>query len=83
MQVVVRLFAAARDAAGWERRVLELPEGATLADIPSRLVELTQGGASTALLESSAFAVNQQYARRDTALRDGDEIAVLPPVSGG
>jgi molybdopterin synthase catalytic subunit/molybdopterin converting factor small subunit len=76
VQVSVRLFAGLRERAGSARRALELPEGATVADVWGRL-EL--GEEPAGLL----YAVNREYAAADLALADGDEVAVIPPVSGG
>ncbi len=81
MQVTIRLFASARDAAGWERQVLDLPEGATIASARQKLRGIIPD--ATPLLDSAAFALNQRYARADDRLTDGDELAILPPVSGG
>lgn len=81
MQVTVKLFAAARDAAGWQERVLDMPDGSTVADLRRTIFGMLPQ--SAALLEASAVAVNQQFARAPHTLKDGDEVAVLPPVSGG
>jgi molybdopterin synthase catalytic subunit len=71
--VVVRLFAGVRERAGWSRRELE---AATVADVwPA----LGLGDEPPGLL----YAVNREYADRDRELRDGDEVALIPPVSGG
>ena len=76
MQVTVRLFAALRERAGAGRRELELPEGARVADVwPA----LGLGEEPRGL----AYARNRAYAERDTPLEPGDEVAVIPPVSGG
>jgi molybdopterin synthase catalytic subunit len=73
MSVRVRLFAGLRERAGWSQREIE---AATIADVWPAL-EL--GDEPAGLL----YAVNQEYAQRDRALADGDEVAVIPPVSGG
>jgi molybdopterin synthase catalytic subunit len=73
MAVTVRLFAGLRERAGWARRELE---AATVADVWPAL-EL--GDEPAGLL----YAVNREYAERDRELRDGDEVALIPPVSGG
>src|SRR6187455_237725 len=71
--VRVRLFAGLRERAGWSEREIE---AATLADVwPA----LGLGEEPAGLL----YAVNKRYADRETALRDGDEVALIPPVSGG
>jgi molybdopterin synthase catalytic subunit len=76
MEVVVRLFAGLRERAGTGERRLELPEGSRVADVWAHL-EL--GDQPAGLL----YAVNRQYAPADTPLSAGDEIALIPPVSGG
>lgn len=73
MTVNVRLFAGLRERAGWSQRQIE---AATVADVWQAL-EL--GDEPAGLL----YAVNQRYAQRDTALAEGDEVALIPPVSGG
>jgi len=69
----VRLFAGLREQAGWSERELD---AATVADVwPA----LGLGAEPTGLL----YAVNREYAERGQELRDGDEVALIPPVSGG
>jgi molybdopterin synthase catalytic subunit len=71
--VSVRLFAGLRERAGWSRREIE---AASVADVwPA----LGLGDEPEGLL----YAVNKEYAPRDHALADGDEVALIPPVSGG
>jgi molybdopterin synthase catalytic subunit len=73
MTVQVRLFAGLRERAGWARREVE---AATVADVwPA----LGLGDEPEGLL----YAVNREYAERERELRDGDEVALIPPVSGG
>ena len=74
MKVTVRLFAGLRERAGWSEREVE---GVTrLGDVwPA----LDLGGEPEGLL----YAVNKEYAAREHELRDGDEVALIPPVSGG
>jgi molybdopterin synthase catalytic subunit len=76
VKVRVRLFAGLRERAGTGERKLDLPDGARIADVWGAL-EL--GEQPAGLL----FAVNRSYAPPDTALADGDEVALIPPVSGG
>jgi molybdopterin synthase catalytic subunit len=71
--VHVRLFAGLRERAGWSQRDVD---AATVADVWTAL-EL--GEEPAGLL----YAVNKEYAERDRALVDGDEVALIPPVSGG
>jgi len=77
----VRLFASLREAAGSERLELELREGATVEEAWRRLTE--QHPALEARRTSLAAAVNRSYAGFEAALADGDEVAFIPPVSGG
>ncbi len=73
-------FGVLKDLLGGERDVLELGAGARVAD----LLELLKGRAAGAPVWTSlAAAVNREYAGGETMLHDGDEIALLPPVSGG
>ena len=81
MTIHVKLFAAARDAAGREVESVDLPPNASVADAEIALCERLPEAAD--LIAKSAFSVNRAYARRDAPLREGDEVAVLPPVSGG
>jgi MoaE-MoaD fusion protein len=76
MQVTVRLFAGLRERAGADERELELPPAATASDVWT-LLDI--GPEPAGLL----YAVNQEYAARDRQLSEGDEIALIPPVSGG
>ena len=76
MRVTVRLFAALRERAGGGQRELELPDGATAGDVFAALEIGTEP-------PGLAYAVNREYSDRSAALSDGDEIAVIPPVSGG
>ena len=76
MQVSIRLFAGLRERAGTGARTLELTDGATLGDVwPA----LDLGAEPSGLL----YAVNKRYAETQTALAEGDEVALIPPVSGG
>jgi MoaE-MoaD fusion protein len=74
VRVTVRLFAGLRERAGWSRRELEGVE--RVADVWSAL-EL--GDEPQGLL----YAVNREYTDAERALADGDEVALIPPVSGG
>jgi MoaE-MoaD fusion protein len=76
MRVRVRLFAALRERAGTGELDLDLPEGATVADALQELDPLA-GGLPLVL------AVNREYADRAQRLAPGDELAAIPPVSGG
>ena len=81
MMIVLRFFAIARDRVGAGELTLELSSGATVADARDALI---RGHASLAeLMPRVAFAVNRAYAPLTTELHEGDELAVIPPVSGG
>src|SRR3989440_11663933 len=72
--VRVRLFAGLRERAGWSER--EVPDVTRVADVwPA----LGLGDEPTGLL----YAVNREYAELDRELQEGDEVALIPPVSGG
>jgi molybdopterin synthase catalytic subunit len=81
MRVAVRLFGGVREAVGEKELSVALPEGARVRDLLARLAR------DHAVIESFgerlATAVNQELAPRETVLRDGDEVALLPPVAGG
>jgi molybdopterin converting factor subunit 1 len=76
MRIGVRLFAGLRELAGTRATEVELPEGATAGDVWQAL-EL--GSEPPGLL----IAVNKSYVGRDSVLVPGDEVALIPPVSGG
>jgi molybdopterin synthase sulfur carrier subunit len=76
--VEVRLFAALREQAGWDRRRVSLSEGATAA-----LLWPALGLGSGALPSAVRVAVNQVFADPQRPLNPGDELAYLPPISGG
>jgi len=81
VRVTIRLFARLRDIAGTPELTRELAPGATIAAVWRTLAcefpDLAQ------YERSISSAVNADYARMDTVVRDGDEVAFLPPVSGG
>jgi MoaE-MoaD fusion protein len=76
VRVRVRLFAGLREQAGVGERELDLPAGSRLADV---WAPLGLGDEPEGLL----YAVNKGYATGDRLLADGDEVALIPPVSGG
>jgi molybdopterin converting factor subunit 1 len=79
--VEVLLFGAAADRAGTRKVELEIEEGSTLAEVWPLLAEMYPDLSS--MRDTLAFAVNGEYARMDERVDPGDEVAVLPPVSGG
>ena len=76
MDVTVKLFAGLRERAGTAEIQLALPEEARVADALTRLADVTAG-------TTVVMAVNQEYADESMRLHAGDELALIPPVSGG
>ncbi|HID56122.1 TPA: MoaD/ThiS family protein [Candidatus Poribacteria bacterium] len=80
MRIKVKPFAMARAIVGQTELQIDLPEGATVKDafefILERFPKLAQ-------LKSVRFSVNLEYSEPTTKLQDGDELALIPPVSGG
>jgi molybdopterin converting factor small subunit len=92
MQVKVLYFGVLRDWSGAADEIAELNDGASVRDLlrvllarPSKhaMADSTEADGMTALWQSLAVAVNREYASASIVLRDGDEVALLPPVSGG
>ena len=81
MRVNVKLFAILRDRAGVPELSLDLPAGATAASAGAAVGE--RYPALREHLNRVAYAVNPAYAPAGTALSEGDELALIPPVSGG
>jgi molybdopterin converting factor subunit 1 len=79
--VTIRLFARLRELAGASELARELADGSTAAAAWSALA--AEFPALAAYESSVSCAINEEYARMTTMLRDGDEVAFLPPVSGG
>jgi molybdopterin converting factor subunit 1 len=81
MQITVRLFAALHDVAGVRELTLEVPEGAAVRDLARELWQRYPGLRAHA--PTTAYAVNAEYVPDGHPLHDGDEVALIPPVSGG
>jgi len=81
MQVRTLFFGMLKDLAGRSSDSLNLPENATLGDVVAHYEELIPRLGE--LAASIAVSINQEFAGPDSKLKDGDEIAFLPPVSGG
>jgi len=81
MLVTIRLFARLREIAGASELERTLPDGATVRTAWDALVGEFPGLADYA--SAISCAVNEEYTRLTATLEDGDEIAFLPPVSGG
>ena len=76
VEVTVRLFAMLRERAGARELTIELPDGARVRDALDSLGDLAEG-------LPLVMAVNREYAEEDQVLDPGDELALIPPVSGG
>jgi MoaE-MoaD fusion protein len=80
VRVSVRLFAGLRERAGTDRLDVELPEGANVADLLAAMAETPVGALRP---RECVVAVNREYASADEPVKAGDEVALVPPVSGG
>ena len=81
MRVTIRLFARLRDIAGGSELAREIAPASTVAAVWTSLAKEFPGFAGYE--RSISCAVNADYAKMDRELKDGDEVAFLPPVSGG
>jgi molybdopterin converting factor subunit 1 len=81
MRVTIQLFARLREIAGTSQFDCEVPDDATVGDVWARATANHPGLAPFGGAISSA--VNDDFARPSTGVRDGDHVAFLPPVSGG
>ncbi len=79
--ITVKLFAAYQEAYGVEEIVMEFPENTPVVAVRDRLIaehpELSQWR------DVTRFGVNMQFVEPDTIIQDGDEVVMIPPVSGG
>lgn len=81
MKVKVKYFAVCREMFNRDEEEMELPDGAILMDILKRLEE--EWPEIPEYYEVMQMSVNWEYATEQTKLSDGDEIALIPPVTGG
>ena len=81
MKLNIKYFATLRDRAGTKAEVIELAEGATVKELKTA-IEIAHPAIMPSL-PTSIVAVNREYALDGHVLRDGDEVALFPPVSGG
>ena len=81
MKVHVRFFAALREVLGAEELDLDLPDGTTVSALWDQLQ--TKNASLAPYDRSVQFAINHDFVDRDTELSANDEVAFLPPVSGG
>lgn len=81
INVKVKLFAAYQEAYGVPELILQLPEGSTVATVRDRILqehpELEQWR------DVTRFGINLQFVEPDAVLQEGDEVVLIPPVSGG
>ena len=80
MTITVLLFASYADALGSSSLDVQLPSGATVSDLLSRIAHLPGAGK---LPPRPLVAVNRSYAAAELELAQGDEVALIPPVAGG
>jgi sulfur-carrier protein len=81
MRVTIRLFARLRDLAGTGEMVRDVPDPATVGSVWRALVN--EMPALGEYERTMSVALNADYSRMSAAIREGDEVAFLPPVSGG
>ncbi len=79
--VTVKLFAAYQEAYGVSELRLDFPVGATVAHVRDRLLQ--EQPQLHQWRDLTRFGVNLQFVEPDTALKNGDEVVLIPPVSGG
>ena len=81
MQIIITLFALLREKAGTETVLLDVPPQARLSQAVAQLLQ--QYPALTPYMERVRYARHMEFAEMDSLLTEGDEIALIPPVSGG
>ncbi|MDL5048007.1 MoaD/ThiS family protein [Oscillatoria amoena NRMC-F 0135] len=80
MKCTIKAFGISRDIIGTRELIMEFPEGHTVGDLKAGLMDSYPRLQN---LNSLFVALNSEYAEDNQALREGDEIALIPPVSGG
>lgn len=81
MKIKLKFFAQLRDVAHCDETEIEIKEGASVHDLVVLLGDHFPNLREH--LKTVSFAVNDEYAPKDTVLKDGNEVALLPPISGG
>ena len=81
MKINLRFFSVYRDITGVRQTTIEVPEQTTLEDLFQVLLE--HHPRLKNLRKSALFAVNREFAEPDLKLKEGDEVALMPPVGGG
>ncbi|MEK6478722.1 molybdopterin converting factor subunit 1 [Catalinimonas sp. 4WD22] len=80
MQLNILLFGITKEIIGQQRLKLELPQETSVSNL---LQSLKQSYPALENLDSMLVAVNNEYSQKDQLLQESDEIAIIPPVSGG
>lgn len=81
MRVKIKFFAALREGTEKSEIEIDIPSGSRLNDLIERLKK--EYKAIAEFKTSIAYSINMEYAKGDEVLKEGDEIALIPPVSGG
>lgn len=81
MKVRVKLFAVAKELAGSDALVVELPNNGTIAELQTAVVDSVPALAK--IVPHSLWAVGAEYVPADTRLNENSDVAMIPPVSGG
>lgn len=80
MELTIHLYGITRDIMGSSKKSVQLPDGARVEDL---LEQIRKEHPSLAELKSLLVAVNEEYAEGEVVLTERDEVALIPPVSGG
>ncbi len=80
MKCTIKAFGISREIIGGKLLEMEVPDGITISDLKKALIKKYPTFDS---LKSLYVAINNEYAQEDAILKGGDEIALIPPVSGG
>ena len=81
MLIDILYFATLRDLIGHRKEKLDVPDGSTIGDLRSRLGE--RGERVALAVDAALFSINREFAFAEEILKEGDEVGVFPPVSGG
>ena len=81
IQVTLKLFSIYQDAYGQPEKVIECPMGTTVGNLCDRLI--AEHPSLLMWRSVTRFGVNLDFVPEETVLRDGDEVVLIPPVSGG